>query len=592
MSQSNQPLNNELLQLKAQLDKLEHENEHLKAELNRQKAGIATTTDLYQTVLNSIPIRMFWKDRELHYLGANNSFLQDAQCASLEELKGKDDYQLPWKHSEAAAFRQDDRAVMESGVAKFNIEEPQTRADGQTGWLRTNKSPLKSPTGELLGVLGTYEDITQEKQQRDALAASEARFKALFDSSFQFIGILNPDGLIQMVNATVANRFEIAEQDVMGQYFPATPFWTHDENEQRKIIDAIKKAQQGQLARFTTYHVTRSGERVYVDFSLKPVLGENGSLQMLIPEGRDITDKVYAEQQLKELNETLEARVADRTLKLEQSNQELCKALDLLQLTQDELVQSEKMASLGGLVSGFAHEINTPLGVGITAASHLQEELRRLARLFEENKLTRSHFEAFFESASEGGSMLMSNLQRTSDLIRGFKRVAVDQSSEALRRINVQEYLNEIVLSLRPKLRKGNVEVELKAEEELHFLTYPGCIAQIFTNLIMNSLIHAFDRKKEPKISIQAYSTGEQLKLVYADNGSGMTKEIVRQIFEPFFTTKLGDGGSGLGMNIVFNIVTQKLKGMISCHSELDQGTQFVIELPFNITESETPKQA
>ncbi|MCX7745732.1 MAG: sensor histidine kinase [Clostridia bacterium] len=270
----------------------------------------------------------------------------------------------------------------------------------------------------------------------------------------------------------------------------------------------------------------------------------------------------------------LERLVVDRTEQLQD-------ALETIKKAQHELVQSEKMASLGILVAGVAHEINTPVGVGVTAASYLNTKTKEFIGILRAKTIKMSDIENFSSLMEETADVLLRNLQRASELIKSFKQVAVDQAVEEKRSFFIKQYMDEIILSLKPTIKKANLNFIIHCEENVQIKTYAGSFAQIITNLVMNSFIHAFDGR-EGTITIDASIKESKLLLVYSDNGKGMEKETLHKIFDPFFTTKRGQGGTGLGMYIVYNIISQKLGGTIECQSQLGKGTIFTVEFPFD----------
>ena len=247
----------------------------------------------------------------------------------------------------------------------------------------------------------------------------------------------------------------------------------------------------------------------------------------------------------------------------------------------DGLVQSEKMAALGRLVSGVAHEINTPVGVGVTTTSHIQALIEQLSEAFDSGQLSKKQLETFLEDFREGVSILMSSLSGASKLISSFKQVAVDQSDEQCRDIIVDEYIKGIAFSLKPELKLKDVDVDVVCDTFVSVNTYPGALSQIVTNLIINSLIHGFEHKTEEvgRITINIVQKDGVVELHYQDNGCGMPAENVHKAFDPFFTTKMGAGGSGLGLNIVYNLVTNKLKGNIECRNKVGEGVEFIFTL-------------
>lgn len=252
-----------------------------------------------------------------------------------------------------------------------------------------------------------------------------------------------------------------------------------------------------------------------------------------------------------------------------------------LRKAQEDLIASEKLAALGGLVAGIAHEINTPVGIGVTAASHLSETIRDFLLIYRDGNMRRSDLEKFLQAIEELNLMVEENLQRASRLIGSFKEVAVDQTADDVREIVLRDYAEQVITSLSPKLRNRPVKVFVDGiDPSIVLSTSPGPISQILTNLIVNSLVHAFDVEQQGTIRIAARKTGTDLAMTYSDNGKGIAPEHLKKIFDPFFTTKRAHGGSGLGMHLVYNIVTKKYMGKIRCESELGQGVTFEILFP------------
>ncbi|WP_427981353.1 ATP-binding protein [Agarivorans sp.] len=262
--------------------------------------------------------------------------------------------------------------------------------------------------------------------------------------------------------------------------------------------------------------------------------------------------------------------------------EQLRAAYDELTHTQEQLIESEKMAALGKLVAGVAHEINTPLGVSLTSLSYSQGLHQKLQEQFSNETLKRSDLEKFLEKSQQGVDIAINNLNRASELVKTFKKVASDQHIEELRRFSLADYLANTVTSLEPKLKQQNVVIEWTCDESIILESYPGLLWQVFSNLVMNSLIHGYEHKEKGTISIQVEALSEWVKIVYRDDGCGMSEEVKSSIFMPFYTTKRHTGGTGLGMHIVYNMVSQKLQGSISCESQLGLGTTFEITLPLN----------
>ena len=279
---------------------------------------------------------------------------------------------------------------------------------------------------------------------------------------------------------------------------------------------------------------------------------------------------------LQEFNARLEQRVAERTEELESS-------LEALRDTQHQLVESEKMAALGSLVAGIAHEINTPLGVGVTAASFLKRRAEEFQSLFGTRELSRTDLQDFLKSSIDSSVIISRNLERAHTLISSFKQLAMDQSSEEPRRFLLASYLQDIVLSLKPELNERSAEIELECDESIEMEGLPGLLAQVVTNLVMNSLVHGFGSDPGGKISLRVHSDGLTIHLHYTDNGRGMDAVTLKHLYEPFYTTRRGHGGSGLGMNIVYTIVTQKFHGSIEVESEPGEGVRYDIRFPVGL---------
>jgi signal transduction histidine kinase len=246
-----------------------------------------------------------------------------------------------------------------------------------------------------------------------------------------------------------------------------------------------------------------------------------------------------------------------------------------LRKTQNELVQTEKMAALGRLVAGIAHEVNTPIGIGVTAASHLKKEIKSFNENYKNESLTKSSFEEFIDVSVQSSDILLNNLERAANIIQNFKQVSVDQSSDKTRSFFLKEYIESIITNLKPSLKQSSPLIEIHCPESLQIDSNPGAFYQIFTNLIMNSIIHGFEDEKQGHIIIEVHHKGHDIEIIYKDNGKGMSKENLAKIFDPFFTTRRSLGGSGLGTHIIYNLVTQKLHGTITAKSEEGQGLTF-----------------
>jgi len=287
----------------------------------------------------------------------------------------------------------------------------------------------------------------------------------------------------------------------------------------------------------------------------------------------DITILQQAQIELEELNNNLEKKVAERTLDLQNS-------MSQLKQTQQQLIESEKLAALGGLVSGVAHEVNTPLGISVTAASIIRESIDDLNQGFNSQTLTTTRFSDLMSRLGESNTMLESNLNRAAQLIKDFKQTAVDQVSESRIQFSIYKVLASLLASLHPETRKVPVEPQLIGDNNLMMNSLPGVLTQIISNLVLNSVNHAFDTQHSPEISISFVQDGDNIIFEYKDNGAGIDKSLHQKIFEPFFTSKRGKGGSGLGLYLVFNLIQHKLQGQLQFTSEPGQGVLVSFTLP------------
>jgi len=443
---------------------------------------------------------------------------------------------------------QDDRS--------FEIQYRIITKDGVLKWVWERGVGLYDESGVLESVEGFILDVSERVKTEDKLLRTEYSI----DSASDAVYWIGRDGALVDVNETACRVLGYGRDELLAMNI-------HDisvDLDRERWDETWAEVKRRGSVLIEGEHVTKSGRVFPVEVSSS--YQEFGGRHFHCAFARDISERKAAEAQIQRMNQELELRVEERTAELQEA--------------QAQLVTSEKMAALGNLVSGVAHEINTPLGIGITAASHLQQQLGRFSSRYEGGALNRSELETFLGAGHEATQMILSNLNRAAELVQSFKQVSVDQSTEERRTFLVGDYMNEVLLSLRPRLRRGGHVLELFCPEGLEMTSYPGVMAQVSTNLVMNSLIHGFEDREGGSIIVNVDEVGDMVRILYRDDGKGMSTEQVRKIYDPFYTTKRGQGGSGLGMNIVFNLVTQKLGGTIECQSAPGQGTAFVIELP------------
>ncbi|MET3137687.1 two-component system NtrC family sensor kinase [Undibacterium sp. GrIS 1.2] len=312
---------------------------------------------------------------------------------------------------------------------------------------------------------------------------------------------------------------------------------------------------------------------------------ELGHLALSLEATRQALQRSFSElevknQQLLEYSGTLESKVRQRTQELETLNLTLETALNNVNNAQNELARVERMAALGSMVAGVAHELNTPLGNCLLVASTLEEETKQLTRMMDAGAMRKSDLTRYANTANESTKLLLRGLQHAARLVGDFKQVAVDQSSAQRRQFGLLITLQELAALLNSSLRKTPFTLELDIPADIQLDSYPGPLGQVFTNLVNNAVNHGLDGLPEGRMYCTAHRQGDHVLIVFEDNGKGIAPEVIKRVFEPFFTTKFGQGGSGLGLSITFNIVSNVLGGEIRVSSEPAKGARFEISIP------------
>ncbi|TCI04800.1 HAMP domain-containing histidine kinase [Corallincola luteus] len=318
----------------------------------------------------------------------------------------------------------------------------------------------------------------------------------------------------------------------------------------------------------------------------------NAFNRMLSRVSRRLEKQQQAEQEIRQLNQSLEDKVTERTFALKQANSELLQTLEKLHLYQGQMLEKEKLHKLGQMVAGIAHELDTPLGLGITTSTSMQQALSELKHSLEHGELSQRRLNQFLSLSDEAFNILTRNLQRACQLIESFKHVAVDQCSEQDRTFEVHHFIDEVLLTLKPKLKKSRHIIEVICDQELTITSKPGAISQILINLVLNSLKHGFKDISQGTIVIQVTMDKDYLTVIYEDNGRGMSQEVKAQVFSPYFTTAKESGGSGLGMYIVQSLVQQVLGGKLELETEPEQGIRLKMMIPLTDTETKQPSVA
>ncbi|WP_420266502.1 response regulator [Candidatus Magnetominusculus dajiuhuensis] len=417
----------------------------------------------------------------------------------------------------------------------------------------------------LVAVSNTLAGIIARRSAEEAFRELKQRKEMILNSAGEGIFGLDRNGLISFVNPAATKMTGWHPEELIG----------------KKQHDVIHHPNTGDVACYIdkcniyktffdgkVYRVDgevfwrKDGTSFPVEYVSTPIFDDNHRLMGAVI--------VFSDTSLRKQAEEKQALLLDE---LKHTNENLL-------FSQEKVIQSEKLAALGQLVSGVAHEINTPIGNSVMAASHLQDRTREIVELFNQNKLSKSKLENYFSSASEDSDIILKNLLRSSAMVKSFKMVSGDQTSQQRRRFKLKEYLEDIIMSLRPTLKKTSLEVHIHCDESLELDSYPGAFAQIITNLVTNAITHAFDKDSKGKIDINVIETQKNIVIMFNDNGKGVANDVVCRIFDPFFTTNRKGGNSGLGLNIVFNIVQKTLQGEVECETIEGEGTSFVITIP------------
>jgi PAS domain S-box-containing protein len=469
-------------------------------------------------------------------------------------------------------------ALVEAFKTQGSLHEYFIRINARGGQVR--EALVNAATFEARGeqyMIALLRDVTESRKAAKALQQSEARFSRLFDESplpMCYCSDIDDFSTTQWNRAWFA-AFGFDASTAQGKTGTELGIWVHPE-ERQKFLD--RSVRGDDISNIEVPMLRADKALCWISMSTRTFVEPERTLVLFTY--FDITERRRAQEEIQELNAALEARVTRRTADLERTNQELSMTLASLQTAKDQLVQSEKMAALGALVAGVAHELNTPIGNGLTVASSLHYRVEQFDTLMTQG-LKRSDLQAFLEDTRQAADIITRNLSRAGTLVTSFKQVAVDQTSSKRRKFSLASLVSEILLTLSPTLRKSACAVTVDVADSLQMDSYPGPLGQVLTNLINNALIHGFPENQTGTIAITArMEDGDRAVLQVQDDGRGIQSADLPHVFEPFFTTRMGQGGSGLGLHIVHNLVTSVLGGTISARSEPGHGANFQLTIP------------
>ncbi|MBK1839630.1 PAS-domain containing protein [Azospirillum sp. YIM B02556] len=439
--------------------------------------------------------------------------------------------------------------------ASWPFYNERVRPDGVV--VETVTLPL--PDG---GFVTTYTDITQRKRAERELASSRELFELAIRAAREGISQwdlrtgevwFSPQwwGLLGYSEAEMDNSRRRWEELIHAEDLDAA----------LEMVEELATGRRSEGRLLQRFH-HRSGETILLETRVLAVAGSDGWIFRIVGSHTDVTESVRAAEAIRAAKEEAEHALQD------------------LKEAQVQLIQAEKMAALGSLVAGVTHEINTPVSIALTGASLLAEKTRALRHLFETGALRRGDFAEFIDIADEATQLMLLNVERATRLIQSFKQIAVDQASEERRVFELNHYIHEILRSLGMRLRRSGHSIAIHCPDDLTLDSYPGVFGQILTNFVINSLLHGYGPGVRGRLTVTVTVAGGEVELVYADDGRGIPADMHGKVFEPFFTTSRDRGGSGLGLSIVYALVTRTLRGRLRLDSAPGAGTAFTLRFP------------
>lgn len=433
--------------------------------------------------------------------------------------------------------------------------------NGNILWLSDSATAVRDASGRVVRHEGTVRDITDQRRAEQALAESRRQLQTVIDTVPAVINVKDTDFRYLLMNRYMARIFNVEPDDAVGRTtneIMARYGASKETSGDQRVLASGEELGFYEEAYFDSTHRLR-----HWMVNKVPVKNADGGIEYIVTVALDITERKRSEQETQRARESAE------------------NALNNLRATQNSLIESEKLAALGRLVAGVAHEVNNPVGIGVTVATALQRRCRIFAEELARGELRRSSLNAFVQANLDAAAQLVSNLNRAAELIQSFKQVAVDRNVPDRRQFNLSDLTEQIATSLRPGLRSRNLTLTVDCPPDIEMNSYPGPFGQVITNLFLNSLAHAFPTDATGMLSITARAAGDDfVEIVYADDGVGMSDQVRRHAFDPFFTTRRDKGGTGLGLNIVHSIVTNRLGGRVDLASKPGEGTRFHIVLP------------
>jgi PAS domain S-box-containing protein len=493
-------------------------------------------------------------------LNANPALARMMGYGTAEELIGEvsDISNNIYVHPEA---REQYRALMARDGMVREFEYQVRQHSGAILWISDSATVVRDETGEVVRYEGTIRDITDQKRAEDAIAEGRRLLQQVIDTVPAVINVKNKELRYVLMNRYMAGIFGIEPGDAIGRTTSdlMSRYGARKTDENDKRVLATSRG----LGFYEEEYMDSSGNMRQWLVNKLPLLDAEGDIERIVTVALDIGERKRGELEMRKAKDAAEA------------------ALRNLRETQNSLIEAEKLAALGRLVAGVAHEVNNPVGISLTVASSLERKTAIFTAEVERGDLRRSRLTDFLETSRDASSQLVANLNRAAELIQSFKQVAADRNYSDQRSFDLGDLTEQVVMSLRPGLRKHHLTLNVDCQPNLTMNSYPGPFGQVLTNLFLNAVAHAFPEGRPGAVDIVVRESGkDNVEIIFSDNGCGMSLDVRRRAFDPFFTTRRDQGGTGLGLHIVYNIVTNRLGGRLDLESEPGKGTRIQIILP------------
>ncbi len=493
-------------------------------------------------------------------LNANPALARIMGYETPEQLIGSIDDVTESVYVSPTAREEFQRLMQRDGVVR-DFEYQVKQRGGNVLWLSDSATVVRDDNGAITRYEGTVRDITDQKRAEDAIAEGRRLLQQVIDTVPAVINVKDKDLRYVLMNRYMAGIFGIEPQQAIGK--TTTDLMSRygaqktDENDLR-----VLKQKTG-LGFYEEEYLDSAGNLRHWLVNKLPLLDADRAIENIVTVALDIGERKRGEQEMRKARDAAET------------------ALRNLRETQASLIEAEKLAALGRLVAGVAHEVNNPVGISLTVASALERKTSNFAAEVERGDVRRSSLNDYLATSRDASSQLVANLNRAAELIQSFKQVAADRNYSDQRSFDLGDLTEQVVMSLRPGLRKHNLTLSVDCQPNLTMNSYPGPYGQVLTNLFLNAVAHGFPNGGPGTIHIQARESGrENVEIIFSDNGCGMSLDVRRRAFDPFFTTRRDQGGTGLGLHIVYSIVTNRLGGRLDLDSVPGGGTRIQMILP------------